>query len=264
MFQRPKLLCTGLVLLGFAFAAAAQAGTSASDFLQPHLRVGEQISHVFSRAISIKGTGFKEHVERVSGSERATVVAIGPQGVVLDSDYRYDGTAAGNDKIRITADGTTVCRGSHCVVDHETSGTLFNPLLWGHAPRVLRAGTEWTATIAEPWELGPSGTETVRVVRIDSPSHTVTLFREGHGSGLSLHDQHARQVTISTEGGVALDVSLVPGESHWSGRTIVRDGIIVADTIMVERDVTLTASDGRKFKGEQRAYTLENLLQDHS
>lgn len=112
--------------------------------------------------------------------------------------------------------------------------------------------------------MGPPGTETVRVVQLDPGSHTITLFREGHGSGRSLHDQQVKQLTITTDEGTSLKVTAVPGTTTWSGRTIVRDGIIVADTIMVERDVTLVTASGRRFRCTERAYTLENLLDDQS
>lgn len=257
-----KLLCTGFLSLGFAFAGTTRAAAPAGTFLRPNLQVGEHLSHVFSRAISIKGSGFKEIVDRVSGTDDSTVVAIDSKGIVLGEGYRYDGHPAGSDKIRIMAGGTTLCRAGRCAVDHETSGALFNPLLWGHAPGKLHVGETWNVTISEPWELGPPGDETVHVVRMDPASHTITLFREGRGSGLSLHDQSTGQVTIDADNGLALKVMVVPGESSWRGRTIVRDGIIVADSIMVKRHVTLVAASGRKFEGEQRAYTLENLLLD--
>lgn len=243
-------------------AATAHADAPASRFLQPHLKVGERLLHVFSRAISIEGSGFKEIVERVSGTDESIIDAVGRRGTMVHGDYRVDGHPPGSDRIRITADGTSICRGSHCMVDHETSGMLFNPLLWGHPPQDLNAGSTWTATIAEPWELGPPGTETVRVVRLDAVHHTIVLLRQGHGHGPSLHDQHTKSLAITTSEGDTLETALVPGETRWTGRTIVRDGIIVADTIMVERHVTLVAADGRKFGGEQRAYTLENLLGD--
>ncbi|MGH8147194.1 MAG: hypothetical protein ACREPY_12750 [Rhodanobacteraceae bacterium] len=255
----------GITLLALAVAAPAHAAdTSSRTFLQPHLQVGEHLSHVFSRAISIKGSGFKEVVARVSGTSYATVVSIGPDGIVMHGGYRYDGKPAGSGEQRLLPGGVTACWNDQCAVDHETSGATFNRTLWGRAPKNLHVGMAWTATIAEPWELGPPGTETVSVLRLDPSDRAVTLFRDGHGVGRSLHDLRVKQVTITTDQGTPLKVRIVPGETHWSGRTIVRDGIIVADTIMVKRHVTLVSKSGRKFAGEERAYTLENLLQDHA
>lgn len=50
----------------------------------------------------------------------------------------------------------------------------------------------------------------------------------------------------------------------WSAYTIVRKGAIVGDTIVVKRHVTLVSASSRKFEGEQRSYTLENLLRDRT
>lgn len=41
----------------------------------------------------------------------------------------------------------------------------------------------WQVPIAEPWELGPAGEQTVTVLSIDSAEHSVTLKREGSGDG---------------------------------------------------------------------------------
>lgn len=262
MSRRLKPLCLAFAVLGFALTATAHGAAPAGDFLQPHLHVGEQLSHVFSRTISIEGAGFREIVQRVSGTGRGVVASTGPRGIAMRSEYRYDGNPSSAGIEKFMADGASVCWNDRCAVDHDTSGALFNRTLWGNPPENLKVGSTWRATIPQPWELGPAGTETVRVVQLDPASHTITLFREGHGSGPSLHDQHAGQIGIRANDGAALKATVVPGETRWTGRTIVRDGVIVADTIMVERDVTLVTASGRKFPGKERAYTLENLLQD--
>lgn len=264
MFQRLKPLCTAFAVLGFALATVAQADAPAGDFLQPRLHVGEQLSHVFSRTISIEGAGFREIVQRVSGTGHGVVASTGSQGIAMRSEYRYDGTPSSTGIEKFAADGATVCWNGRCAIDRDTSGAVFNRTLWGNPPENLQVGSTWIAAIPQPWELGPAGTETVRVVQLDPASHTITLSREGHGSGLSLHDQHAGQIDITKGDGASLKATVVPGKTSWSGRTIVRDGVVVADTIMVERDVTLVTASGRKFRGKERAYTLENLLQDQT
>ena len=264
MSRRLKPLCMAFAVLGFALTATAQSAAPARDFLQPRLHVGEQLSHVFSRTISIEGAGFREIVQRVSGTGHGVVASTGPRGIAMRSAYRYDGNPSSAGVEKFMADAATVCWNDRCAIDHDTSGALFNRTLWGNPPENPKVGATWVAVIPQPWELGPAGTETVRVVRLDPASHTVTLFREGHGSGLSLHDQHAGQISIKADDGTSLKATVVPGETSWSGRTIVRDGVIVADTIMVERDVTLMTASGRKLHGKERAYTLENLLQDQT
>jgi hypothetical protein len=55
---------------------------------------------------------------------------------------------------------------------------------------------------------------------------------------------------------------VIPGTARWNGYTTIRRGVIVSDTIMVRRRVTLVSRSGDKFEGEQRSYTLLNLLPD--
>lgn len=257
-------LLASLALLALTGAGSAMAATPSQNYLNPRLDKGERLVHVFSRAISIKGVGFHEYVTRVSGTTSDAVKSIGTTGIVFRESYRYDGHPAGSGENRILADGATSCWNGKCTVNHQTSGATFNHLLWGNAPANLHTGTTWKVAITASWELGPSGLETVRVVHIDPANHTITLYRQGHGTGFSLYDQRRKQLTITTDKGKLLEVSVEPGETRWSGRTIVRDGIIVSDTIMVKRRVTLTSASGRKFEGEERAYTLENLLQDET
>jgi hypothetical protein len=249
-------------IVAFALVAPARAGQDHA-YLKPDLRIGEQLTHVFSKAVSINGHGFSEYVRRVSGTGDVTVTSIGPEAIVFSASYRYDGRPVGNGEEKRLADGVTGCWDGHCSVNLSTSGTLFNRALWGEAPADIHAGTTWTANIAQPWELGPPGTETVRVVRVEPSAGEIVLVREGSGSGRSTDDgEPGERITITTGDGKPLEVSVVPGRTTWRGRTIVRKGVIVSDTIMVERHVRLVSASGRTFEGEQRSYTLENLLQD--
>lgn len=131
-------------------------------------------------------------MQRVSGTGLGVVASTGTQGIVVHSEYRHDGNPSSAGVETSTQDGATVCWNGRCAVDHDTSGAIFNRTLWGHPPKDLVAGSMWTATIAEAWELGPPGTETVRVVQLDPVSDTITLFREGHGFGRSLHDRQIK------------------------------------------------------------------------
>lgn len=256
-------LAAGIVAAALAVSGSARADTPSRTFLQPNLTVGERMTHVFSRAISIKGEGFKEYVIRISGTARDTILSIEPRGITLQEHYRYDGHAAGSGRWKILADGVTHCWKGRCSIDRDTSGIIFSPQLWGHVPGNIHVGSTWTATIAEPWELGPPGKEAVRVVGMDPARHVVTLVRRGSGD-YEAGDDSAHAITITTGDGKPLQVKVKPGASRWRGRTIVRDGIIVGDTIMVTRQVTLVSASGRTFSGEERAYTLENLLQDRT
>ncbi|WP_426701484.1 hypothetical protein ACPPVV_00255 [Rhodanobacter sp. Col0626] len=240
----------------------------AQTFLRPHLKVGEQLSDVFSKAVSIKGSGFKEKVDRISGTADYTVTGVTTKATVFDEDDRYDGYPANGPvhDIEILGDGITNCHADKCRINDQTSGVIFNPLLWGKAPDVLRAGMTWDVAIPKPWEIGPAGTEQVRVLRVDPRNEVVTLSRTGNGNGLSSDDQAREKSTkpmqITTTAGKTIEVSVIPGKASWSGYTTIRRGVIVSDVIMVQRHVTLVSAGGDKFEGEQRSYTLLNLSQD--
>ena len=259
---RHVLAASAALLLTVAVSAHADPSDA---YLKPALKSGEQLADVFSKAVSIQGTGFDEYVKRVSGSADYTVSGVAGDGITFSSDYRYDGLGSGSGSYKAMSDGMTNCNKGKCSIDDETSGLLFNPLLWGPTPKDIHVGSSWTVHIAQSWEIGPPGTEEVRVVSLDPANGEITLAREGSGSGTSSDDearaQSGKPVTI-TKDGKSIEVSVVPGATHWSGYTTIRKGVIVGDVIMVERHVTLVAKTGEKFEGEQRIYTLLNLLQD--
>jgi hypothetical protein len=250
-------LAVAVALASVSFAGVAQADSAAAYF-RLQLRKGETYANVFSKAISIKGEGFKEIVSRISGSGTDTVVNPDPEAPVFNSSYRYDVFAEGSTKgVEVRDGGTTYCAQSRCVVDAESSGLSFNPLLWGTPPAELKPGQTWQIKISQPWELGPPGTETVRVVSLDPLNHVVMLDRWGSGSGESdSEDAHTAHITVGDKTDVA---KIVPGPSHWSGQTVFRHGIILSDVILIERPVTLISKLGT-FHGMEREYTLLNAM----
>jgi len=250
----------------FLLVVATTAHADSSDgYLKPAVKTGERLADVFSKTVSILGAGFDEYVKRVAGSADYTVSGVAADGISFDSDYRYDGFASGSGSYKALADGMTSCIKDKCSLDDETSGLLFNPLLWGPVPKDIHVGSTWTVNVAKSWEIGPPGTEQVRVVSLDPANGEITLAREGSGSGVSSDDEAREQagkpVTI-TRDGKEIQVSVTPGTTHWSGYTTIRKGVIVGDVIMVERHVTMVAKTGEKFEGEQRSFTLLNLLKD--
>lgn len=241
---------------------------SATTFLRPELKVGEHLSDVFAKTVSTRGAGFEEKVDRISGTADYTVTGVTAKAFVFDEADRYDGYPANGPvhDIEILRDGITNCHAGKCRINDQTSGVIFNPLLWGKEPDRLRAGTSWDVAIPKPWEIGPAGTEQVRVLRADPRDGVVTLTRTGSGEGPSSDDQsrekRGKPMQITTTAGKTIEVSVIPGKASWSGYTTIRRGIIVSDVIMVQRHVTLVAASGDRFEGEQRSYTLLNLSQD--
>ena len=263
------LMALVAISCGSLAATSADSGMTAEAYLRPDLKVGERLGNVFSKADSIQGTGFKEHVSRISGSADYTVTAVTPQAITLDSGGRYDGypphVAHG---YRILADGITACYQGKCKPDDETSGLVFNRLLWGSPPEQVHAGSHWALKIDKPWEIGPAGTEQVRVVSVDPVNGEITLARHGSGNGPSSDElrlqQGGKPIEITTTDGKKLDVALIPGHASWEGFTTVRRGVIIGDEIMVTQQVKLVSKDGRTFHGELRAYTLLDLAYDRS
>ena len=152
--------CASMFCLGVPSAHAEPAAT----FLRPDLKVGERLSDVFSKTVSTRGAGFEEKVDRISGTADYTVTDVTAKAIVFDEDDRYDGYPARGPlhKVEILRDGITNCYAGKCRINDQTSGVVFNPLLWGKAPDPLRAGMSWDVAIPAPWEIGPAGAERVR------------------------------------------------------------------------------------------------------
>lgn len=258
-----KYAALAIFLLSAATAGVAAASRDeASPYLKPSFIPGEHLTTVFSKTVAITGAGFKDYVHRVSGTADYTVTKATPEAVVFNQAYRVDGFANGSGNVKLLNDDMTYCRNGRCKIDRETSGLIFNPLLWGRVPAKLEAGVSWTARINEPWELGPPGSERVRVVRADPANYVVTLVRTGSGSGKSLDDRRVKTISIVTSDGKTFRMSVIPGESRWRGYTTICRGLIIGDEIMLQRDVTLRAVSGLTLHGEERAYTLLDLARD--
>ncbi|MGH8201054.1 MAG: hypothetical protein ACREVO_11970 [Steroidobacteraceae bacterium] len=258
--MRSLILCLlACVLTCIASVAIAEPS---GVYLAPHLTVGEMLSSVFSKTVSIRGPGFREVVGRISGTGYEVVTAIRGNELTFRFEARYDGQPIQQGVHKRLDDGITDCWNKQCAVNDQTSGTVFNRYLWGNAPQEVHVGTTWAANIAKPWEIGPPGNERVRVLRLDPPNYEITLTREGSGTGASSDDARRSEITIITKTGKKLDAQIVPGEARWSGYTSVREGLIIADEILVERHVRLVTRTGQTFEGEERSYTLENLASD--
>jgi hypothetical protein len=128
-------------------------------------------------------------------------------------------------------------------------------LLWGTPPDALASGTSWQVNIPQAWELGPAATQTVTVVSLDPSSHEITLKREGSGAGA--YDNDKKQVQVKKDGR-EYTVDVAPGNSHWIGYTTFRQGIVVSDELMVERDVILSAPHFPRTEAKERQYILLN------
>lgn len=221
------------------------------------LNKGDQIGNIFSRTISTRGDGFTEIAGRISGTAVYTVLDNYPDKVALSVAGHYDGRPEAQSKFTITLDGkTTVTDNGKASESTDASGFCYNVRIWGVPPADLNPGTSWNVTLSAPWELGGPGIQKVTVLSMDQANHTITLQREGEGAGN--FDNDAKQMHIMKDGKNLL-MDIQPGPAHWTGYTIVKDGLIVSDELLVTRPLTLT-TDSLKLTATQRQYILLNQM----
>ena len=249
--------------IGLAIACLAMsigdvpATRSSAPALTPHPAIGDRFANVFSRTISIRAPGLDPLVSRNSGSGLYKVLVIKDEKLTLQGDFLYDGQPESHSLNTLSDRGATVCWDARCGPATDASGLAYNPLLWGPAPPSLHVGQGWRATIPIPWELGPAGDETVRVVAVDESNGEATLERSGEAEGL--FDQDHLKLTMK-RGGDAVSFAVTPGRARWSGWARFRRGIVVSDALLVERSVTLTPSAGPAVMGLEREYITLNAI----
>lgn len=240
-----------LSLLALTLPAAASA--SAASALTPAFTRNTTFGTMFSRATDVRVPGFDEAVRRVSGTATYAVIDVSSARPRLRIDYRYDGRPEGSGIVELRDAGATNCFNGTCTPNTDASGLIYNPRLWGMPPAMLRIGQRWTVDIADPWELGPPGRQTVTVTAYDPVSRTVTLQREGSGDGIWL----GQPATLAlTRDGKTQTVNYQPGRTRWYGVTTFRNGIVLSDELMSERAVTVSLPDGTRVSGRERQYIL--------
>jgi hypothetical protein len=246
-------LCFGIL----AAASAQGAGPDpSSGYFSLQLLKGQTFADVFSKALEVHGEGFEPYAGRFSGTEAYKVVDPDPSKPTFDTKSPAYGKPSYHAIATLSDSGQDWCESGKCSINRQTSGPIFNPLLWGTPAGVLKPGQTWQVVITEPWEIGPKGQETVRVLSVDPAEGIVTLEREGSGSGKSQDDEHKLSIVVKGE---KLEATVTPGASTWSGLTTIQRGLILNDEILIRRPVTLQTAAGT-FHGEETEYTLLNLM----
>lgn len=230
---------------------------TAQYYFQPDLQKGSVLSNIFSRTNSYKGEGFDELARRISGTATYTVTAATSDDISFDLIGRYDGRPESRGTERIRDGGRTDCYDGKCSPSLEASGVLYNPLLWGMPSGNLRKGMSWTVKIPQPWELGPSGEQTITVISLDPRNGMATLERKGAGSGFFASD--SRQVPIVKDGKSYI-MEVVPGRSRWIGYTTFRKGVVWSDELLVTRPVILKSETLGSLAATERQYILLNAM----
>ncbi len=246
-------LCFGIL----AAASVQGAGPDpSSGYFSLQLQKGQVYADVFSKALEVRGEGFDDYTGRYSGTAAYKVLDPNPEQPSFDLRSPAFDKATYHVVLTLQDRRQQDCIEGKCEVDRETSGLIFNPLLWGMPTGELKVGQTWGVQVTEPWEIGPQGSETVRVVSLDPETGIITLRREGGGSGASQDD--ARKLPIVVKG-KKLDATVTAGPSHWSGLTTIQHGMILNDEILIRRSVTLQTEAGQ-FTGEETEYTLLNQM----
>jgi hypothetical protein len=153
----PLFLTALLLTAGFGRADAPTTPHANSEwFFSLHLTKGEKVSNIFSRTIAYHGKDFTDLVQRVSGTGVYTVIDNNPQAPVFESDGLYDGRPESKASYTIQSNGQSIYNGK-AYQDASASGLLFNSLIWGVPPPLLREGSGWENMIPQAWELGGAG-----------------------------------------------------------------------------------------------------------
>ena len=248
------ILFGALAALGVT-AYASTGSIDASQCLETKMVVSQEIGNVFSRTISFQVNGFDPLVRRVSGTGIYKVEKVTPEQIVMNSSFLYDGSPVSTGETTLKDEGRTICWKDSCSPSTDASGVSINPLFWGAPKGKLHVGQTWEVTIAIPWELGPGGKETVRVVSIDAANDSVTLERVGEGEGDAVNEIKKLPLVKDKKNYV---VDVAAGKAKWSGYTTFRRGVILSDVLLVERQVTVTSTELGQSSGTERQYILLN------
>jgi len=258
--MKTKLFILSVLLTGaFVYTAKSQTQKIRSGkqtYFTPKLAKGQKLANIYSRAIAYSGDDFTTVVLRVSGSSTYEVIDNNPIKPSFNETDLYDGRPASTGVCVIGLDGKGTY-GTQSFTNTSASGLLYSSLVWGNAPASFKEGDTWQADITQPWELGGAGKQTIKVIAIDAKHHTVTLLREGSSEGF--YDNDRKQVEVITKDKKKVMMNLAPGTSHWSGYTTFKDGIVMADELLVTRPISLS-SDSLHFSGNQREYILLNAM----
>jgi hypothetical protein len=238
--------------------AHAQAGKqyNSDDFFKFNANIGEKLGNIFTRTISYKSDDFPQVVYRAGGTGIYTVTKNDSAKPEFDGVFRYDGRPESHYKIVMSGDGKTVSYDGKQSTNTDGSGVLYNSLIWGKPPVKIRKGDSWQVTIPQAWELGGLGTQTITVMGVDAANHTVTLKRQGSADGF--YENDAKKLSIIKDG-KPITMNLTPGNTHWIGYTIFKNGLVISDELLSTRTVTLT-SESLKYSAQQREYILLNAM----
>lgn len=236
--------------------ATSHKSAESAVYFKLKLTKGQLLANVFARTIAINGEGFAPVIKRVSGTANYEVIDTSTDAPSFMETDCYDGIKNSSSEVKIGLNGNNEFRGKE-TVNTGAGGLLYNKFIWGKIPGKLKEGDSWEVVIQSPWELGGPGRQKVTVLFLDKNHETVTLKREGYGSGF--FDQDTKNVNILIANQPAVKADVIPGSCHWIGTTTFRNGVTISDELMVTRPVRLTVK-GKLFDASEREYILLNRM----
>lgn len=177
-FWKSTFVALSTLFASVATAYASNKSIDASRCLETQMRVSQEIGNVFSQTISFQVNGFDPFVRRMSGTGIYKVEKVTPEQIVMSSSFLYDGNPVSRGETTVKDGGRATCWKGDCSTSTDASGVSINPLLWGAPKGKLHVGQTWEVAITVPWELGPVGKQTIKVISIDRSNDSITLERK--------------------------------------------------------------------------------------
>lgn len=216
---------------------------SGASALIPRLHLGDTLATVLSYNVSFNAKGYDGIATHSSGTAAYVVTNPAPDSIAFHVTSVADGYGEFPAQVVYKPGRHVRCVDGACQDYTDASGVLYNPVMWGDAPSALCNGATWTVQLRMPWGVGPVGSQRVTVVRVDTTARVAWLRRDGAGTGAFAHDDDT--LTLHKKG-KAYRVRIVPGAATWTGYTIFRDGVVIADELIVDRqDVLVSPTLGR-------------------
>jgi hypothetical protein len=222
---------------------------------QPRVAKGETFGNVFSKTTSYRGNGIDDQSHTIGGTALYEILNSAPANIRVHTSIRYDGKSAGEGDVEVRDSGSSNCSPTQnkCAAARDSSGPFYNVFLWGAPKGELKKGLQWSVELHDPWELGPSGTETVTVLRMDESAGQVTLRRDGQGSGFFCGEESL--ITLKKDG-KPCTFAVTPGRTHWSGISVFAHGVTISDEVLETRELMLSSKDCGSAMVEERQFTV--------
>jgi hypothetical protein len=228
--------------------------TEASPYFTLQPRAGDTLYYIGFRTIVLSAPGLDHSNVSPSGSDANFKILPGSTAddLKMTTSARIEGEfQVENAPYELRDHGDTECFQGKCYPEHSATAMVAKATVWGVPAGPLHAGMSWTTYISYPWEFGPPGKQTIRVVSVDPGDGTVVLTRDGAGDGPR---DRAGSTTTVTRDKKSFTVSVRRGHTHWSGQATIRHGLIVSDECLSDAVVELSSPEFGTVTGRERMF----------